>query len=255
MKVARHPHTQQPVTIPDYRKEFGAPYEKGIKNERPAATCPACKQELFIKGETNPNATMAFCHFPAKGGEQKPFCPIKVGGSHKYKVLCPVDEDPKRTKQLRDNFFTNWKIHWVKFMHHVGYVDINDFIQALKVADKEHVWRYRQLQEHEVIIVLMLISDFKPVIGKTKVLRKNWIRFWFEFQVKTFQKFWNLSDEKKTIIRAEYNVPTGLKRISPDHLCKYKDINVSEDYLLNRQPGDDVVHPVVANAMKRNFKV
>jgi len=50
---------------------------------------------------------MTFCHVPTKFGEQKPFCPIKTGGSHKYKVLCPVDEDPDRTKKLRENLFKN----------------------------------------------------------------------------------------------------------------------------------------------------
>jgi len=140
-------------------------------------------------------------------------------------------------------------------MLHVGYADVNDFIKALKVADKEHVWRYRKLQELEVIIALMLISDFKPIIGKTKVWRENWIRFWFESQAKNFQEFWNLSDDKKTIIRAEYNFPVGEKRINPDYLSKYKNIDVSENYLLNRQPGDDNTHPVVVKAMKRNFNV
>ena len=256
MKVAMHPWTRKPVTIPQYRAEFGPPYKGKIKVDRPPATCPGCKQDLLIRGELAAQDNSTFSHFPATAGQPKPFCPIKSSGNHKYQVLCPVNEDPVRTKHLRDSFFRNWRLHWRKFMQHVGYVDIRDFINTLKVADKEHVWRYRTLQEHEVIVVLMLISDFKPVIGNMpKPLRKNWVRFWFQSKAQTFQEFWNLANDQKTIIRVEYDIPEGKRALKPDYLCGYAEIDVSTNYLLNRQAGDDTVPPFFEDIVKKAFKL
>lgn len=255
MKIARHPWTGKPVTISQYRAEFGPPFVGTVKANRPPATCPGCWQNLLIRGEIVAQDHSTFSHFPATPGQPKPFCPIKASASHKYTVLCPVDEDPARTKALRDSFFKNWRIHWLQFRNHLGFVDIKDFINALKVADKEHVWRYRALQEHEVIIVLMLISDFKPVAGKgKKPLRANWVRFWFESRAQTFSEFWNLSNDQKVIIRVEYEVPEGRRALKPDYACAFEEIDVSTNYLLDRQEGDDAVHAFVESMVLKAFR-
>lgn len=137
MKIARHPWTGKPVTISQYRAEFGPPFVGTVKANRPPATCPGCRQNLLIRGEIVAQDHSTFSHFPATPGQPKPFCPIKASASHKYTVLCPVDEDPARTKALRDSFFKNWRIHWLQFRNHVGFVDIKDFINAL-IGVKHH---------------------------------------------------------------------------------------------------------------------
>lgn len=284
MKVARHPVTRRPVTIPEYRREYGPSHRGEAKLDLPATTCPACHQPLFIRGGSNPQDRQTFAHFPDTNKNPQPFCPIKSAGKHKYSVLCPVDHDPALAEKLRTSFFKNWKVHWRRFMRYVGYVDVNDFIAVLKVADKANVWGYRAMKEHEVIVALMLISDFKPVLAtrpapvqpqqaastegvatpttdaqarpqsKTKPWRKNWIRFWFESRARSFDDFWNLSLENKVIIRVEYAVPEGETKLDPDYLDSFKVIDVSRNYLAHREPGDDTVASMVESKMMRAFK-
>ncbi len=255
VKVARHPVTLKPITIAQYRFEFGPPYQGQIKLLRPEATCPACHEALLIRGEKVEADRMTFSHYPASATKPSVFCPIKAAGKHKYEVLCPVDEDPLRTRQLRESFFANWKLHWRRFAQYVGYADIGDFISMIKVADKSNVWRYRSLQEHEVIIVFMLTSDFKPVLGKgTEPLRKNWVRFWFESRATSFEDFWNLQTNHKVIIRTEYNVPVGKRGLKPDYLEQFKVLDMSHNYLANRREGDDHVPDYVERRMIQAFR-
>lgn len=284
MKVARHPVTRRAVTIPEYRREYGPSHRGEAKLDLPATTCPACHQPLFIRGGSNPQDRQTFAHFPDTKKNPQPFCPIKSAGKHKYSVLCPADHDPALAEKLRASFFKNWKVHWRRFMRYVGYVDVNDFIAVLKVADKANVWGYRAMKEHEVIVALMLISDFKPVLAtrpapvqpqqaastegvatpttdaqaqpqsKTKPWRKNWIRFWFESRARSFDDFWNLSFENKVIIRVEYAVPEGETKLDPDYLDSFKVIDVSHNYLAHREAGDDTVASMVESKMMRAFK-
>ncbi len=284
MKVARHPVTRRPVTIPEYRREYGPSYRGESKLDLPATTCPACHQELLIRGAHGPQDRQTFAHFPVSPDRPDVFCTIKLAGRHKYSVLCPVDHDPALAKKLRTSFFKNWKVHWSRFKQYIGHVDVDDFIAVLKVADKANVWGYRAMKEHEVIIALMLISDFKPVLAlrparvqsqqvaisesvatptteaearpqpKPEPWRKNWIRFWFESRARSFDDFWNLSLENKVIIRVEYAVPEGETKLDPDYLDSFKVIDVSYDYLAHRKPGDDTVASVVESRMKRAFK-
>lgn len=271
--------TFRSITVPEYRKLFGPSHAGQKKVDRPAATCPACHQPLLIRGENGPQDRHTFAHFAPSVKRPEVFCPIKLAGKHKYSVLCPVDSDPVRAQKLRESFFANWKVHWNRFKGYVGYVDVGDFIDVLKVADKANVWGYRAIQEHEVIIALMLISDFKPVTAARPVesesqpdnsqpensqaqpsqkplvpWRKHWVRFWFESRAKSFEDFWNLPSQNKVIIRVEYDVPVGAARPKPDYLHSFKVVDVSTDYLANRKPGDDVVVPIVEKRMKGAFK-
>ncbi|XYQ96390.1 hypothetical protein ACTABX_07080 [Pseudomonas syringae] len=272
------------MTIPEYRREYGPSYRGESKLDLPATTCPACHQELLIRGAHGPQDRQTFAHFPVSPDRPDVFCTIKLAGRHKYSVLCPVDHDPALAKKLRTSFFKNWKVHWSRFKQYIGHVDVDDFIAVLKVADKANVWGYRAMKEHEVIIALMLISDFKPVLAlrparvqsqqvaisesvatptteaearpqpKPEPWRKNWIRFWFESRARSFDDFWNLSLENKVIIRVEYAVPEGETKLDPDYLGSFKVIDVSYDYLAHRKPGDDTVASVVESRMKRAFK-
>ncbi|MBA1302410.1 hypothetical protein ACIOMR_04730 [Pseudomonas sp. NPDC087814] len=272
------------MTIPEYRREYGPSYRGESKLDLPATTCPACHQELLIRGAHGPQDRQTFAHFPVSPDRPDVFCTIKLAGRHKYSVLCPVDHDPALAKKLRTSFFKNWKVHWSRFKQYIGHVDVDDFIAVLKVADKANVWGYRAMKEHEVIIALMLISDFKPVLAlrparvqsqqvaisesvatptteaearpqpKPEPWRKNWIRFWFESRARSFDDFWNLSLENKVIIRVEYAVPEGETKLDPDYLDSFKVIDVSYDYLAHRKPGDDTVASVVESRMKRAFK-
>jgi len=285
VRVARHPVAFSPITVPEYRKLYGPSHEGKTKLDRPAATCPACHQPLLIRGETGPQDRHTFAHFAPSVNTPDVFCPIKLAGKHKYSVLCPVGHDPVRAQKLRESFFVNWKVHWNRFKDLVGYVDVGDFIDVLKVADKANVWGYRAIQEHEVIITLMLISDFKPVTAARPVKsesqpdnshsensqaqspqpqpqpqsppgswRKHWVRFWFESRAESFEDFWNLSLKNKVIIRVEFDVPVGETRLKPDYLHSFKVVDVSVDYLANRKSGDDVVVPMVEKRMKGAFK-
>jgi hypothetical protein len=56
------------------------------------------------------------------------------------------------------------------------------------------------------------------------------------------------------IVRAEYDVPLGAARPKPDYLHSFKVVDVAVDYLAAREPGDDVVVPIIEKRMKDAFK-
>lgn len=72
------------------------------------------------------------------------------------------------------------------------------------------MWHYRHLEENEIIIVFLVIKDFKPVLThEGKVLRKHWVRFWFDSAVRSLDDFWPLTEANKVILKASCKVPAG----------------------------------------------
>lgn len=250
MRYGAHPISGRPITPEDYEKEFGKPVDENRKTrDRPSALCPACKQSLHLKGELDPEVTTIFSHNPNSGA-----CPIKESGKHKYSVLPDVDEDTDRSRKLKASFLENWKFHWNRFRKYAGHADIEDFIALIEYADKRNVWRYRNLEECEVVIVLLVIKDFKPVINsKGHALRKYWVRFWFESTVKGFDDFWNLPDASKRVLKASYKVPDG-EKLSPDYLVEYEVVAVDRTYLTNPAPDTDTVHTYLERKMSSILK-
>lgn len=77
----------------------------------------------------------------------------------------------------------------------------------------------------------------------------------FESRSQTFSDFWNLSSEQKVIIRVEYEVPEARRALKPDYACTFEEIDVSTNYLMDRQEGDDIVHAFVESMMEREFRL
>ncbi|RZO10679.1 hypothetical protein EKG40_03685 [Pseudomonas moorei] len=250
MRYAVHPINKSSISPLMYEAEFGKRLdENGKKRIRIDALCPACGKGLHLVGDTDPKVDTIFSHYPKTG-----FCPIKESGKHKYRILPNVDEDPERARELKKSFFNNWKIHWNRFRQYAGHADIEDFITLIEYADKKNVWYYRHLEEHEVIIVFLVIKDFKPVVThEGKVLRKHWVRFWFDSAVRGLEDFWHLPDVDKVMLKASYKVPVG-EKLSPDYMMHFQVVDVDDTYLSHPVEGADTVPNYVEHKMRKTVK-
>lgn len=195
------------------------------------ARCPACEQGLGVKGDGVPNSGIK-AHFYHRRDESAPRCPIKSEGAIRYVVLTERLPDTDLAAKLRKDFFNNWTYHWHQFKSYVKGVDIKDFAKALSELDERKVWRYRDIKEHEVIIVMLATRDFKPVKDKEgNFLRSRWVRFWFKSEVKELDEFWNLGDGQKVLIRAEYELSDRATKIQESAFRDFDVVRVKSDYM------------------------
>lgn len=197
------------------------------------ARCPACEQALAVKGDLDPNPAVK-THFAHRRDSNAPVCPIKSEGAIRYQVFTESLPDTDAAAALRASFFENWTYHWHQFKKYVGTADVKDFAQALREVDTKGVWKYRGIQEHEVIIAMLATRDFKPIKDKNgKVLRSRWVRFWFRSEVEALQEFWNLGDGQKVMIRAEYDLSARATKIREDAFQDFGVLAVDSSYLEN----------------------
>lgn len=155
--------------------------------------------------------------------------------------------DTDTARALRESFFKNWTYHWHQFKKNVGTVDAKDFAEALREVDARGVWKYRDIEEHEVIIAMLATKDFKPVKG----YRSRWVRFWFRSEVENLQEFWNLGDGQKVMIRAEYDRPARATKIREDRFKDFGVLEVDSSYLENEAHA--VVPEFVQTIMSERF--
>jgi len=227
MFKALHPTQSAPISIRDYIH---------LSRTSPSigdARCPACEQPLLVKGDIDPKKAIK-THFAHRRDPTAPVCPIKSEGAIRYEVLTDALPDTEASVALRTRFFENWTYHWHQFKKYVRAVDIKDFASALRAVDTKGVWKYRDIEEHEVIIAMLATLDFQPVTdNKGKVLRSSWVRFWFRSDVANLQEFWNLGDGQKVMIRAEYELPAKATMIREDKFRDFSVLEVDSDYLEN----------------------
>ncbi|QHE97947.1 hypothetical protein LCG56_05685 [Pseudomonas cannabina pv. alisalensis] len=229
MFKALHPTLSTSISIGDYIQ-----LQRSHSTTGPAR-CPACEQALSIRGNLSPSASVLE-HFTHVRDQNAPPCPIKSEGAIRYEVLTDTLPDTQRAAGLRAAFFENWTYHWHQFRTYVGHADIKDFAAALRAVDEKGVWKYRHIQEHEIIVAMLATMDFKPVKNPDKKgqwLRKPWVRFWFRSGVAGLHDFWNLADGRKDLIRAEYALSAKAKMISADKFKDFKVVNVENSYLTN----------------------
>lgn len=116
------------------------------------------------------------------------------------------------------------------------------------------MWHYRHLEEHEIIIVFLVIKDFKPVLThEGKVLRKHWVRFWFDSAVRSLDDFWPLTEANKVMLKASYKVPAG-EKLSPNYLTNFQVVEVDATYLSHPEAGGNTVLNCVALKLKKPVK-
>ncbi|MBA2923019.1 hypothetical protein G9Q84_08955 [Pseudomonas sp. P7] len=228
MFKAMHPTLSEAITINDYIH---------LKRSKPStgpARCPACNQPLSEKAVNDPDPAVK-AHFAHVRNPKAPKCPIKAEGAIRYSVLTANFPDTQAAADLRSSFFKNWTYHWHQFKKYVRTADIKDFTSALREIDNNGVWKYQNIQEHEVIIAMLATRDFKPTKNSDgKVLRSRWVRFWFRSHVTSLQQFWNIGAGQKDLIRAEYDLSERATKIKEDKFLDFKVVTVDSTFLSNQ---------------------
>ncbi|MDC6379929.1 hypothetical protein BW687_007035 [Pseudomonas graminis] len=229
MFKAMHPTLPEAIKVNDYIH---------LKRSLPltgSARCPACSQPLSVRADNDPNPAVQV-HFAHDRNPNAPACPIKSAGAIRYAVLTSTLPNTQAAAALRESFFKNWTYHWHQFKKYVGTVDIKDFATALRDVDNNGVWKYTNIQEHEIIIAMLATMDFKPTKNSAgKVLRSRWVRFWFRSHVTNLQQFWNLGNGQKDLIRAVYDLSNKAKMIREDKFIDFKVVAVDDTFLSNQQ--------------------
>lgn len=204
MKTALHPYTNKSITVLNYINEFGTKLDAyGNEQIRPPARCPACSGEMHTRGETNPTVDGVFSHQP----NTTHFCPLKASAGEPYIVLPPVDEDHNRTTALRTSFMRNWKYHYSLMKSYLKVLNVFDFINLIKFADKNRIWSYRNLEENQIPYVFLVLKEFPPVKYQGKYIRRDWVRFWFDSRVRSLDDLWIETNGDWLLIKAIYAKP------------------------------------------------
>jgi hypothetical protein len=255
VEKAFDPWKNELLTPARYELLYDKPVGKlARQNARPDARCPVCLGKVHVKGGSI-QTTYVFAHRPSDD-----FCPIKKLGAKKYSVLAPVQYDVNVAKKLRENFFLNWRLHWLQFLRYVNYVDVQNFIDVLKHADKDNIWGYQGLQEYEVTYILLVLMHFPPVKkfpGKPKNIemwREEWASFWFPATVREIGDFWNLQPARRCVVKLLYT--TSAKMALPNaHDRSYIEVvAINETYLVGKDPAKAKVENYVINKMTKAFR-
>lgn len=232
MFKAFHPTSSDTIKVDDYI------HLKRSIPSTPPARCPACDQPLIVKGDIAPRAAIK-AHFAHVRAKTAPQCPIKSEGAIRYAVLTESLCETAAAAALKARFFENWTYHWHQFKKYVGTADVKDFASALQQVDVKGVWKYQNIQEHEVVVAMLAIEDFKPTKDRAgNILRSRWVRFWFRSHVTGLAQFWNLNNGQKELIRAEYDLSAKATKIREDAFTDFKVVAVDSTYLQKAQFGE-----------------
>ncbi|AFL68853.1 hypothetical protein [Sulfurospirillum barnesii] len=247
MRTALHPFKNESITVTQYIAEFGAKLDAyGNKNLRLFPRCPACGNNMYTKGETNPEVDGVFSHQPNCNG----FCPLKESAGKCYEILLPIDEDPYKTKALRSSFFKHWKFHYNLMKSYLKVLDIFDFIKLIKYADKNKIWSYRHIEEKQIPYIFLVLKEYPPVGNKNKLIRKDWLRFWFDSRVRTLEDLWIHTNKDWILIKATYANPRNGKTPNYTQLKDTEIVTVNLDFLNKEEP---ILSSFVINQMHKEF--
>ncbi|WP_150113931.1 hypothetical protein [Leptospirillum ferriphilum] len=208
MKKAFHPKKDQQITVQTYLSEFGSRLGPDNKpRNRPNPRCPACLEPMTIYGENRPQHDQVFSHLR---NENPAPCPLRNSADHKYDFLDEAPQNSETGKSLRQDFFKNWEKHWevMRTLLH-SFMDVKDFISLIHEADRTRLWNRAKLSEWEIPYIFLVRKEWPPVKNKRDgtVLRKEWIRFWFDSRVRTLEDIWIRTQGTPRIIKARYSDP------------------------------------------------
>jgi hypothetical protein len=217
MKTALHPMNDTIIMAADYYKIAGGKFEIYPSGQtRLRARCTACLRALRMTDESRPVHEHSFAHMP----DPSAYCPLKTGADNRYVDLTAIPKDVVRGKQLRVQFFKQWDRHFAAISRHVFAFDINDFINRINLADSSKLWDCSQLNEWEIPYVFMVWRAFEPITNqKTKqVLRQEWLRFYYDAQVRTLADIWVKLEQPLFIVKASYKPLQSNKKPTADDI-------------------------------------
>lgn len=229
MRIALHPYIEEPITIDQYRTEFGhRPLLEDDARER--ARCPFCPQLLNdVAGRTN-STIGHFAHFPGSAA-----CPSKEPAGRPYLRLTPVAPDLDWAQKLKAAFLRDWDRYYIKLQDLVPLLSLEEFFGLVTEANQLRIWECRHLEPWEIPYIFVLMVDF-PVsrsVKKNKVpLRKYWFRFWYDASVGTLDDLWIHRHAEPVLFRASYIQPRR-RGVSPelDALVKFYPLDREREYL------------------------
>ncbi|MBE7562191.1 hypothetical protein H7F10_04300 [Acidithiobacillus sp. HP-6] len=243
MKTALHPYNdRKEVTVQAYTAEFGPKLDShGRHRERPNARCPGCLEPLIIRGNDRPLQDQIFSH---NRNENPPSCPLRNMADHRYAFLQPVPADTQRGRLLRADFFAHWQAHYGHMRRLLnGYMDVDDFIALIREADADRLWSRNQIEKWEITYIFLAWKEWPPVRNnRDEILRAEWLRFWFDSRVRTFEDIWIRTEGDPRIIKATYQNPARARIPSLQHLEDTRILYIDRNFLqANYRPAVDYV--------------
>ena len=253
MKTAFHPTDDRKITVQEYLSEFGARIgPDGKRRTRQNSRCPACNEPMKIYGEDRARRDQVFSHLQNR---DPPLCPLRNSADHRYVFLTEAPQDSEEGRKLRQIFFDHWAKHWDLMRRLLDrYMDVKDFIHLIREADRTRLWNRPNLSEWEIPYILLVWKEWKPVVkGQNgSVLRKEWFRFWFDSNVRTFEDIWIRTEGISRIIRARYTPPRGDAVPGISHLIEADIITIDTGFL---EAQHKTPHEFVIRTMQKEFPV
>lgn len=230
MKKAFHPSHDYQITVQKYLVEFGPRFDSNGKlRNRPPSRCPACLEPMKIVGEDRLPHDRIFSHISINN---PPPCPLRNRADHKYEFLEESPQDNEAGRRLRRSFFDNWEKHWGQMLLLLRFMNVQDFIDLIHLADKTRLWNRGKLSEWEIPYIFLVWKEWKPVEKRDgTILRATWIRFWFDSRVRTLEDIWIRTQGNPRIIKALYHNPKRAASPGLDHLIDTDVIGIDTKFL------------------------
>lgn len=249
MRQALHPEHSQLITVAEHRKEFG----NDTLPEQERARCPICKQRL--NDVESPNSIGHFAH-----RSNSSFCPTKASAGAPYEGLPPREPDPVAARRLRALFLANWPRHFHKLNLLVKGLAVDEFIDVIRVADRERIWEYGKLEEFQLPYLFATLMDFPPhrsfrVNGS--FVRRYWFRCWFDATVQRYDDLWIHRTVPLQFWRAWYELPVGKRKPGLTEITAAYPQELSDDFLTAesmRSPSPYVID-MVGSWLRVHFRV
>lgn len=215
MRIAIDPYDGQQITPEQYLARWGNKALGSKEDHRPRVRCEFCDQEMHHVAGRTQDSHGHFSHLPKSG-----YCPTKTPAGLPYGALTPVDPDPQRAHWIRQQAMEHWRWVYQEIAERIPAFDAKEFVELVRVADKDGLWGYRNLTLQQVPELFLVIRDFTPATSK---FRKLWIRVWFSANIQTIEDLWITPPASIKILRASFPAPTGRKRIpEPEKMLKLR---------------------------------
>lgn len=246
MQEALHPHhDNRSITVDDHILEFGNDSKKVAPPDR--ARCPICKQYLKIVSPSSPNTIKHFSHISGGG-----WCPAKEIAKNPYLGLSAKSPDIEMARRIKHAFAANWQRHYDKLRSLVPYLSLDEFTEILKIANREKIWYYKDINEGVLPYIFATLIDFTPD-NSYKKSRKYWLCFLFDNTVRGYDDLWIYRDVPLKFWRASFSKMKGKSRPKLDDLVRITEVEISDDFLKGDVPLNSYIEKYVSDWLARNF--
>lgn len=226
MRKALHPERDNRITVPQHIDEFGNDSLESWEKSR----CPVCKRRLNIVAASPGNSIGHFAHQKSSG-----YCPTKANAAAPYCGLPPRTPDPQAAIRIKTAFFESWQKHYSMLNWLVKGLAADEFIDIVRIANRERVWEYAQLELVQLPYIFATLADFpqsRSFKGRDGTpVRKRWFRCWFDATVQRYDDLWIHREGPLFFWRAWYDLPPGKRKPSSEDLIDSYGMELSAEFL------------------------